>query len=129
MRASEIKENFRYRLIGKPIIKRLIIKTLQVFPNEIADYISKHAWFISSFEDGWAFVLGAKDIKKDQSVIFLSDELLNESKEQIVYTIAHEIAHVMLGHSNSIGIVQTKMEIDIQEKAAHEFVEKYLADN
>jgi hypothetical protein len=128
MQSSEIKENFKYRLIANPQIKSLIIKTLQIFPDDIIKHISTSCWFISSYEDSWAFVLKSDDIKKDQSIIFLSDELLKESQEQIIYTIAHEIAHVILGHKNSIGRVQTKSEVKRQEKEAHEFVKIYFGE-
>ena len=70
---------------------------------------------------------GAKTLrKKDEYVIFLSDELLKEPAAQIHYTIAHEIGHVILGHKNSIGRLQSKSEIRKQEKEAHNFVKKYL---
>ena len=66
------------------------------------------------------------EIKKDEYIIFLSDELLRESEEQIRYTIAHEIGHVILGHRNSIGKVQSKKEVEKQERQAREFVIKHL---
>ena len=107
-------------------MKRIVSETLLNFPPEIITFVTKHCWFISSFEDGWAFVLKGREIKKDEYIIFLSDELLRESEEQIRYTIAHEIGHVILGHRNSIGKVQSKKEVEKQERQAREFVIKHL---
>ncbi len=126
MNVSQIKNNFGYRLIGTTYMKKMVIKTLRIFPDEIINFVSKSCWFISSLEDGWAFVLRGKDIKKGEYVIFLSDELLRENPPQIHYTIAHEIGHVMLGHKNSIGKVQSKKEVKKQEKEAHNFVKRYF---
>lgn len=49
-----------------------------------------------------------------------------QDKEQIQYTIAHEIGHVILKHKNSIGRMQTQSEIKIQEREADEFAREYL---
>jgi len=108
-------------------MKQMVLTTMQKLPDKIADHISKHCWFISSFEDGWAFVLRGEDIKKGEYIIFLSDELLREDENQVTYTILHEIGHVVLGHRNSIGKVQSKREVNKQEKAAHDFVIKYFS--
>lgn len=129
MNKSQVKENFKYRLIGSEFMKKLVVEILFLLPEKIALYVSKHCWIISSYEDGWAFVLRGKDIKNDEFVIFLSDELLKQNIYQIRYTIMHEFGHVVLGHRNSIGITQTKKEIRKQEKAADEFVMKYLSGN
>ena len=77
-------------------------------------------------EDGWAFTLRGDELKENEYLVFLSDELLNEDENQITWTIAHEIGHVILGHRNSIGEVQTKEEIKNQEKEADAFAKKYL---
>ncbi len=49
-------------------------------------------------------------------------------EEQIRYTIAHEIGHVLLGHRNSIIEKQSKAEISNQEREADEFARKYIKD-
>lgn len=125
MKPKQIKKNFGYRLIGNRVMKKTVISILLNFPEEIINFISKNCWFISSFNDGWAFVLRGTDIKKNEYIIFVSDALLKENKTQICYTITHEIGHVILGHRNSIGTIQTKSEIRKQEKEADEFAKKY----
>lgn len=118
------KELFGHRLIGNIFMKRMVLKTLKFLPDDIVNLVTQKVWFVSSFDDGWAFALRGDELKKDEFLIFLSDELLKENEKQIIWTIIHEIGHVILGHKNSIGRVQTKEEIKRQEKEADEFVYK-----
>ena len=124
--ALRIKRAFGHKLIGNSYMKRVLCRSLLIFPNEIIGFVTKHCWFVSSFDDGWAFVLQGEDLKKGEYLIFLSDELLKEDEKQIKYTIAHEVGHVILGHKNSIRKIQTKSEIRKQEKEADEFAKKFL---
>lgn len=122
----KIKNRFGHKLQGNKFMQSIVIKTLQFFPEEIINFITANVWFVGSFEDGWAFTLKGDELKKDEYLVFLSDELLQENERQIIWTIAHEIGHVILGHKNSIGKLQTKSEIKKQEKDANKFAEKYL---
>ncbi len=117
---------FGHKLIGNKSVKKIVSETLLVFPNKIIEFVTKKCWIVSSFEDGWAFTLKANDLKKGQYLIFLSDELLSEEVDQIRYTIAHEIGHIILDHRNSIGAHQSKGEIRAQEKEADIFAKRYL---
>ncbi len=126
---NSIKKSFDHKLIGSPFMKKMVTKTLKFFPDEIVDFVTKNCWIVSSFEDGWAFTLRGDELKRNEYLIFLSDELLRENKSQIIWTIAHEIGHVILGHRNSIGEVQSKSEIRKQEKEADEFIKKYLTSH
>ncbi len=122
---QSIRKSFGGKLIGTPFMKTLVCETVQIFPDEIADYITHHVWFFSSAEDAWAYTFDGNDAR-DRHFIFLSDELLQQDKSQIQYTIAHEIGHVILKHKNSIGRRQTESEIKIQEREADQFAKKYL---
>lgn len=126
MNAAQIKKNLGHKLIGSNFMKKMVIKTLQNLPDEIIKFITKTTWFVGSFEDGWAFTLRGDELKKNEYLIFLTDELLESDEHQIIWTITHEIGHVILGHKNSIGKVQSKSEVRNQEKAADDFTEKYL---
>ncbi len=106
-------------------MKNIVIKTVQILPDEMIDYITHHCWFVSSFEEGWAFTLKADELRQDEYLIFLSDELLRQDENQIASTIVHEIGHVILGHKNAIRIPQSKSEIRKQEREANEFAKKY----
>ncbi len=123
---QEIKKLFGHKLQGNKFMKRMVIKTLSLFSEDIIIFITSNVWFVSSFEDGWAFTLRGDELKINEYLIFLSDELLAEDENQIVWTIAHEIGHVILGHKNAIGEVQTKSEVNKQEKEADDFAEKYF---
>lgn len=126
MTISEIRKSFGHRLIGTKFMKQKVASAVSLLPDNITNFVTKKCWFVSSFEDGWAFTLRHNDLSKGEFLVFLSDELLAESEEQIRYTILHEIGHVVLGHRNSIGEVQTKAEVRKQEKEADEFARKNL---
>lgn len=126
---KSIKRAFGHRLQGNLFMKNIVSKTLLLLSPNLIDYICSHCWFVSSFEDGWAFTLKGDELKKDEYLIFLSDELLRENENQIKYTILHEIGHVILGHKNAIRAPQSKSEIKKQEKEADEFVKRLLSKN
>jgi Zn-dependent protease with chaperone function len=123
--ARRIYIAFEGKLIGTPFMKRAVCETLNKMPQEIIDYITKNCWFFASMEDAWAFTFTGNDLK-NQHLIFLSDDLLNQHPKQIKYSIAHEIGHVILEHRNSILERQTKQEIRNQEKEADKFAEQYI---
>jgi hypothetical protein len=123
---KKLQAKFGHKLQGSKFMKSMVIKTLQFFPEEIINFITASCWFVGSFEDGWAFTLRGDELKKNEYLIFLSDELLAEDEKQIMWTIAHEIGHVILDHKNSIGEVQSKSEIKKQEDEADEFAAKYI---
>lgn len=123
---SKVQKAFGYRLIGNKQSKKMVVKTLMFFPENIILYVTKKCWIVSSFNDGWGFTLKQSDIKKGEYLIFLSDALFSEDKNQIFHTIAHEIGHVILGHRNAIGIHQSKDAIKKQENEADKFAEFYL---
>lgn len=122
---KEIYYAFNGRLVGNRIMKKNVCEALFLMPQEIIDYVVSNCWFFASLDNAWAFTFTGNDIK-DKHLIFLSDELFFQSKNQIRYTIAHEIGHVILRHRNSILEKQSKEEIKKQEKEADEFAKKYL---
>ena len=124
-RIREIYHSFNGKLVGNRVMKINVCETLAIMPNEIINYITKNCWFFASLEDAWAFTFTGNDLKNNY-LIFLSDELMFQNKDQIKYTIAHEIGHVILGHRNSVLEKQSKKEIKKQEKEAGVFAKKYL---
>src|SRR5437870_7467512 len=124
--AGEIQYQFKGRLVGGNFMKQVVSQTLMKFPSEIIEYITKHVWFLSSHPDAWAYTFAGSDVP-DKHLIFLSDELLSQTKSDIEYTIAHEIGHVILKHKNSINYRQTKEEVSQQELEADQFARKYLS--
>lgn len=123
-KVKKIYYAFDGKLVGNKIMKINVCLALSKMPIEIISYITKNCWFFASMEDAWGFTFRGNDLK-DQHLIFLSDELLYQNENQIQYTIAHEIGHVILNHRNSILIKQTKKEIEKQERQADKFANKY----
>ena len=124
MTYDEIGHLFNGKVIGNVRVKHFVYETLTAFPDDIATYIAQNCWFMGSFDDAFAYAFTGNDLK-DQHLIFLSDDLFNQNKEQIHFTIAHEVGHVMLGHKNSIEYKQSKAEISQQEKEADAFANSY----
>lgn len=122
---KEIFIAFKGKLLGTSRMKRYVCEVLSLMEQEIINFVTAKCWFASSMEDAWAFTLTGNDLK-DQHLIILSDDLFRQSSQQIRYTIAHEIGHVILGHRNSILERQNKSEIAKQEKGADKFARKYL---
>lgn len=124
-RIPEIYAAFEGKLVGTKRMKTYVCSTLARMPEEIIQHVTKNCWFISSMDDAWAFAFTGNDLT-DQHLIFLSDALMDERPEQIHYTIAHEIGHVMLNHRNSTLVHQTKREIQKQEKEADLFAKQFV---
>jgi len=116
---------FGNKLVGTKPMKDYVCETLSAMPFEAIDYVTANCWFLASMEDAFAFTFTGNDLA-NKHLIFLSDELLSQSKDQIRYTVAHEIGHVMLGHRNSVFVEQNKREIMNQEREADSFARKYI---
>ena len=123
---SSIRHALGDKLIGNAFVREQICKTILLLPSDLIERVCKTVWFVSSPEDAWAITFKGSELK-DRHIIFLSDELFREPEQQRRYTILHEIGHVVLNHSNSIGITQTESEINMQEQEADLFVKKYLS--
>lgn len=124
---EEIYADFAGKLIGSKKLRWFVCSSLAEMPENVISHVTQTTWFVGSMDDAWAFTFTGNDLN-DQHLVFLSDDLFAQSEEQIYYTIAHEIGHVILGHRNSTLIKQSKEEIKIQEKQAHEFAIKYFSD-
>jgi Zn-dependent peptidase ImmA (M78 family) len=125
MSLQKLQKAFDGKLIGSKRMQKYVCETLLLMPQEIQDYICQKCWFVSSYEDAWAFAFAGNDLK-NQYLIFISDDLLHQAASQIRYTIAHEIGHVILKHRNSVFTWQTKTEINKQEREADKFAKQYL---
>lgn len=124
MTYDAIATAFGGKIIGNKHIKEYVYQTLTAFLDDIALFITDNCWFMGSFDDAFAYAFTGNDLK-NQHLIFLSDDLFNQSDKQIHFTIAHEIGHIILGHKNSVQYKQSKKEIIIQEKEADAFAKKY----
>ena len=102
-KTKQIEKKFGAHIAGNKEVKRLVSEAISLFPKELVNYIIKNIWFAASFDDAWAFTFDGNDLK-GKHLIFLSDDLLAQSRYQIFHSIAHEISHVVLGHRNTIYI-------------------------
>jgi hypothetical protein len=124
---TKVRRALGGKLIGNLFMREIVSKTLLLLPSETIAFVCEKVWFISSPVDAWAFTFRGVELI-DRSLIFLSDELLRQDKDQIRYTLLHEIGHVVLNHRNSIGYEQTQSEIKQQEDEADRFAKKYLPE-
>ena len=124
----DIFRAFKGKLVGSHQMKKQVCETLALMPEEIISYVTANCWFVSSLADAWAFTFTGNDLK-NQHLIFLSEDLLSQNPQQIRYSIAHEIGHVVLDHRNAILERQTKQEIRQQERAADLFAKQYVPVN
>jgi Zn-dependent peptidase ImmA (M78 family) len=122
---KKVRAAFGGKLVGSVFMKTMICETVLIFPSEMIERITGNIWFLSSDDESWAYTFDGNDAR-DKHFIYLSHELFNENKSQIMYTIAHEIGHVILKHKNSIGRRQTESEIKKQEREADEFAKFHL---
>lgn len=124
----KIYELFDGKLVGDFPITRYVCEVVAEMPEELIKLITSKCWFLSSIEDASAYTFKGNDLK-DQYLILMSDHLLKQNKNNIKYTIAHEIGHVVLDHRNSINYKQTMDEINWQEKEADEFAKRFIKES
>jgi Zn-dependent peptidase ImmA (M78 family) len=80
---------------------------------------------LGSTTDAWAYTFRGDEVSGSHLII-LSDSLWDQPDEDIIYTVAHEIGHVILGHKNAILEPQSEAQVAKQEKEAREYALKYL---
>ena len=120
-----ITRAFGGKLLVRASLQRYVIRVVAKLPNKLIGKITRFCWFLGSVDDAWAYTFRGDEIK-GTNLIILSDSLLDQSHEDIEWTILHEIGHVILGHHNSILVTQTRQEIRRQEREADAFAMKYL---
>jgi len=123
--SKEIYRMFGGKLHGHKVMKDFVCRALAKFPVDIIDHITTDCWFLGSTQDAWAYAFRGDEVA-GKHLIILSDSLWDQPEEDIFYTIAHEIGHVVLGHRNAILEPQTKSETARQEREARAFALKYV---
>src|SRR5689334_19294068 len=125
MDPKEIYRLFGGKLHGSRVMQNYVCRTLALLPLDIIDHITSDCWFLGSTADAWAYTFRGDEIK-GKHLIVLSDSLWLQSDEDITYTIAHEVGHIVLGHRNAILEPQTKSQTARQEREADEFAQRYV---
>lgn len=126
MTAADIQYAFGNKLVGHNRMKKAVATVLLQMPQETIDFVTENVWFITSFDDAWAFAFTGNDFQ-NKHVIFLSDDLFKENTRQIYWTIAHEIGHIILGHKNRFSEHFGSERILQQEKEADDFARQHLS--
>src|SRR5579872_522505 len=125
MNTIEIRKAFGGRLVGTKTLKENVCEVVSLLPKDLQEFITEYVWFVGSMHDAWGYTFTGNDLA-DQHLIFLSDDLLAQDEEQIHWSIAHEIGHVVLGHKNNIFFRQSKEHINRQEIEADTFAEQFI---
>jgi len=125
MTTDEIRTAFKGKLVGNIDMKKYVTLVLSKMPENIISFVTENVWFVTSFDDAWAFTFTGNDFL-NKHVVFLSDDLFQQDFAQISWTIAHEIGHVVLGHKNRFSEKFSKERVTMQEEEADAFAEKYF---
>lgn len=123
--SGQIARKFGGKLHGHKVMKDFVCRALAKFPPDIIDHVTADCWFLGSTPDAWAYTFRGDEVE-GKHLIILSDTLWDQPEEDIIYTIAHEIGHVVLGHRNAILEPQSQKETDRQEDEARAFAMKYV---
>ena len=102
-------------IIANDRVRQLIRDTLDTLPAAIVEQVLSSCLFASVSDPEAGFLLPASVIQ-GRSLILLSDAFVEEATDrEIQYLIAHEIAHLVLGHDPST----------TDEDAAHQLVKAW----
>lgn len=97
----------------------LVCEALTYLDKKVVDKISNKVLFFSSDfirETTSCHLILSSYAKTRKVIIFLSDNLLEKSKEEAIKIILHEIAHFILNHKQCFDLSQE--EINKQEQEA-----------
>lgn len=125
MTAAQVRNAFGGKLHINGKLAAYVCQTITKLPGHYLRHITSDCWFLGSVEDAWAYTFRGDELE-GKHLIILSDTLLDRPKEDIEWTIMHEVGHVLLGHQNSILVTQSKREVRKQEWEADEFARVYL---
>lgn len=104
-------------------LRALVAETVSRLPVNVQDWLlieTSHFFIGGSGQDGESFNihLPAIEIKDDLvqlRVVYLSERLMDHPKDDVLWTIAHEIAHGRLDHDNGGYDVEVEVDRLVQE--------------
>ena len=106
---------------------RLVLdRALSKIAAEIVDWATMNILFLSSNDDSFAFFMNRKDWKHFKGFVVFCESLKNNSEEEQAFTVAHELAHVKLGHRSPILARLSQEETDRQEEKADALAKEWL---
>lgn len=121
-------QNFREINQVSPNFAMVIVDSILELPGDIYEWIIDNVCFVSSSEDSLAFCLriGGLGAQLFTEFIFLCENLKYETKEVQIKTIAHEMAHIKLGHTKPLFRKQSVEEKKKWEEDADKLAEEWL---
>jgi hypothetical protein len=110
-----------------PDFMTILVESISKLPSDIFVWTRENVRFISSGEDSLAFSLRIEDPIKIKGFIFLCESLKYVKEEEQTKSIAHEIAHIKLGHTKPPFRNLSVEEVKKQEEEADKLAEEWLA--
>jgi hypothetical protein len=120
-------QTFRGLNALSPDFMTILVESISKLPSDIFVWTRENVRFISSGEDSLAFSLRIEDPIKIKGFIFLCESLKYVKKEVQTKSIAHEIAHIKLGHTEPPFRKLSVEEVKKQEEEADKLAEEWLA--
>ena len=118
---------FRDINVLSPEFVRILRDSISKLPNDIYEWVKDNVRFISSREDSLAFNVHYRDPTSVEGYIFLCENLKYKTKEVQTKSVAHEIAHIKLGHQKPPFRNLSVEEVKKQEEEAEKLAEEWLA--
>ena len=106
---------------GNEMCSSLVAEVLSKAPRRVVDKVLKHCAIVMPNSDGAYF--NSKYAK--DSLIVLSERLLDMKSKEQHFTVLHEVAHFHLKHKDSMLSSMTKKQQKRQEDKADELANKW----
>ena len=106
--------NFGPVCADSDIMARWLFETLRKIPAKYVDLIADNCCFLVPESAPNAGMI-PKELTVEKQIILVSSELFLEDRDKIVYMIAHECAHFVLGHKSQMFYDLTSEE-DLQQE-------------
>ena len=87
--------------VDNPKMKQWLFRTFTYLPAKIVDELENKCCFLAQDSNGGSQI--PKELTKDKEILLFSDRMLDDRAPlEILYTIAHECAHAILGHRSQL---------------------------
>jgi Zn-dependent peptidase ImmA (M78 family) len=107
----------------------ILAESISNLPRRVVDWTAEKVLFVSSDYGAVAFAFNKKDWRSRLGFIFITEGFGKETQRMQTFIIAHEIAHLKLGHFNPILDDLTDEQEKVQEQAADDLALKWLGND
>lgn len=106
------------------LIDERLIDIIALLPKSVVDFIESNCVILAILEgEGTHWNLDDDIFAHKKSLIIINSSVWDKTEQQIVFTVAHEVAHAYLGHKIKVDGKDLK-----QEKAADNQAIKWLSN-